>query len=235
MWKWCPLDPNQAACSPLFLPPGPGRGNGTYESTPTSVHASLLGTAPPFHRLSPRQTPNTKFPKSPTPDLDTTFTVSAHCRDNVWWLLFMVQKSFCEPPKTMFIPLYCALVRPHLEYAMEANRVCNAPTVKADINQLERVQRLATRLVRGLRHVPHEERLRQLNLFLLERRRLRDDLILAFKICKGEVDLNPSDFLLRPPWTGLPHILHGHAIRWYCSGCRMVCPPFSSTIMPLQG
>ncbi len=95
----------------------------------------------------------------------------------------------------MFIPLYCELVRPHLEYAMEAN----APTLKADINQLEWVQRLATRLVRGLRHVPYEERLRQLNLFLLERRRLRDDLILAFKICKGELDLNPSDFLLRPP------------------------------------
>ncbi len=64
-------------------------------------------------------------------------------------------------------------MRPHLEYAMEAN----APTLRADINQLERVQRLPTRLVRGLRHVPYEERLRRLNLFLQERRRLRADLI----------------------------------------------------------
>ncbi len=47
-----------------------------------------------------------------------------------------------------------ALVWPHLEYAMEAN----APTLRTDINQLERVQRLATRLVRGLRHVPYEKR-----------------------------------------------------------------------------
>ncbi len=44
-----------------------------------------------------------------------------------------------------------------------------------------------------------EERLHQLNLFLLERRRLRADLIVAFKIYKGEVDLNPSEFFLCPP------------------------------------
>ncbi len=137
-----------------------------------------------------------------------TFTASAHCKEaanTARRLLFMVRRSFSELSKTAFTPLYCALMRPHLEYAMEAN----APTLRADINQLERVQRLATRLVRGLRHVPHEERLRQLNLFSLERRRLRTDLIQAFKIFKGEVDLNPSEFFLRPPRAGL----RGHAYR----------------------
>ncbi len=43
-------------------------------------------------------------------------------------------------------------VWPHLEYAMEAN----ALSLTADVSQLERVQRLATRLVRGLRHVPYK-------------------------------------------------------------------------------
>ncbi len=96
-------------------------------------------------------------------------------------------------------------MRPHLEYAMEAN----APSLKANINHFERVQRLATRLVRGLRHVPYEERLRQLNIFSLECRRLRADLILAFKLFKGKVGLNPSEFFLRPPRAGL----RGHTYR----------------------
>ncbi len=96
-------------------------------------------------------------------------------------------------------------MRPHLEYAMDAN----APTLRADTNQLERLQRLATRLVRGLRHVPSEERLRQLNPLSLERRRLRADPILALKKLKGEVNLNPSDYFLRPPRGGL----RGHTFR----------------------
>ncbi len=98
--------------------------------------------------------------------------------------------------------LYCAIVWPHLDYAMEAN----ARTLRADTNQLGRVQRLATRLVRGLRHVPYEERHRQLNLFSLVC--LRADLTLAFKIVKGEVD-QPSDFVLRSPQIGV----RGHICR----------------------
>ncbi len=96
------------------------------------------------------------------------------------------------------------LVRADLEYAMEAN----ASTLRANIKQLERVQRLATRLVRGFRHVPYEERLRQLYISL-ERRRLRADLILAFKVSKDEVDLSSSDFFIRPPRAEL----RGHTYK----------------------
>ncbi len=69
----------------------------------------------------------------------------------------LLRGFFCELTTTAFTPLYCTLVRPHLEYAMEAN----VSTLRADINQLEFVQRLATRLVRGLRHVTYDDRLRQ--------------------------------------------------------------------------
>ncbi len=79
----------------------------------------------------------------------------------------------------------------------------NTPTLRADINQLETVRRFAARLVTGLRHVPYEERLRQLNLLSLKCTRLRPDLILTFKIFKGRVDLSPSNFFLRPSRVGL--------------------------------
>ena len=75
--------------------------------------------------------------------------------------------------KDTFILLYKAMVRPHLEYA---NSVW-CPYKKGDIEDIEKVQKRATKLVISLKHLP-----------TLKYRRLRGDMIEIFKIVHNYYD-----------------------------------------------
>ncbi len=58
-------------------------------------------------------------------------------------------------------------------------------------------------LVNGMRHLSYEERVQRLGLHSLQRRRLQADLITAFKIFKGLLDIDPNLFFLPPTRRGL--------------------------------
>ena len=95
----------------------------------------------------------------------------------------LIKRTFDFIDKYVFVKLYTALVRPHLEFA----NVVWHPYLRKDIESLERLQRRATKLVPALRDLPYQERLRELQLPTLAHRtrRVRGDAIQTFKIVKG--------------------------------------------------
>ena len=105
-------------------------------------------------------------------------------------IIWLIRRTIMYKEKQLIVPLYKAIVRPHLEYCIQAWR----PYRKKDIDKLEKIQRSTTKLIPELRDLCYESRLLQCGLTTLETRRLRGDQIQLFKIVNGYEDVDRNMF-----------------------------------------
>ena len=131
----------------------------------------------------------------------------AASKGNKFFLL--IRKNITYKEKRLIIRLYKAIVRPHLEYCIQAR--------KKDIDTLERIQRRATKIIPELRDLSYEERLNECGLTTLETRRLRGDQIEVFKILNGyeNIDRNIFFSLKKDKRT------RGHEVTLVKDQCRL--------------
>ena len=105
-------------------------------------------------------------------------------------VLGMIGRNITYKEKSLIIHLYKAIVRPHLEYCIQAWN----PHLRKDVDMLEKIQRRATKLIPELRDLTYEERLKECGLTTLETRRLRGDQIEVFKILNGYENIDSNIF-----------------------------------------
>ena len=125
--------------------------------------------------------------------IDNNLKFSSHIRSLVSKanrMIGLIKISFESIDKEMFLILYKSLIRPLLEYCVHAW----SPHFETDITLLENVQRRATRMVREFNQLSYENRLKELGLTKLKDRRTRGDMILTYRLLKGEEGIDFRKF-----------------------------------------
>ena len=159
-------------------------------------HVLHIGNQNPQATYKMNNTPMTSVDK----EKDLGVIVSAdlkpskHCTEVVKTankLVGFIGRSFTFKSEKIILTLYNSLVRPHLEYNVQFW----SPYYKKDIEKLEKIQRRLTKMIPRLRNKSYEERLKELNLFSLEKRRVRGDLIMLFKIFNGFANMNIQKYV----------------------------------------
>ena len=101
-------------------------------------------------------------------------------RDRANKILGFISRCVTNRSSEVTLRLYLALVRLHLDYAVQFW----FPYYSKDIGSLEAVQRRMTKMIQGLRNLPYRDWLKRLYLHILERGRARGHMIEVFKWVK---------------------------------------------------
>ena len=102
----------------------------------------------------------------------------------------IIKRSFETLTEENFKILYKSQVRPILDYCSDIWY----PSYIKDMSEIEKVQKRATKLVKGFWEKTYNERLKELDLPTMEYRRNRTDMIQVFRIIKGHDNIDPNMF-----------------------------------------
>ena len=130
-------------------------------------------------------------------------------------ILGLIRRNILHKSKDVILRLYKSLVRPHLEYCIQVW----SPYLRKDVILLEKVQKRATKMISELRDLSYEQRLHKLGLISLEKRRIRGDLIQAFKIVKGIDKVKVNKFFT----LSVASNTRGHKFKFCKTRTRLEC------------
>ena len=120
------------------------------------------------------------------------FNEHIHTKINkAYSILGIIKRNFKHMDSYTFTKLYKTMVRSHLEYAESVW----APNGKGKIDDLEKVQKRATKMIRHCQKMPYRDRLEHLKLPTLTYRRIRGDMVEVFKILTNKYDKNVTPHL----------------------------------------
>jgi len=104
--------------------------------------------------------------------------------NTAYQMLGIIKRNFFHLTPDSFVVLYKSIVRSHLEYSEYVRN----PHHQQLIEKIEKVQKMATKLIIAVKPLKYEERLRYLNLPTLKYRRIRGDIIEVYKMFSGRYD-----------------------------------------------
>jgi len=99
----------------------------------------------------------------------------------------MIERTFSVRDKDTLLQLYKSMVRPYLEYSVQAWR----PHFQKDIDLIDGVQRIATKLITSVKDRRHTKKVYDFYIYKHLTRIVRGDLIEVFEMFKGSENIDP--------------------------------------------
>ena len=126
-------------------------------------------------------------------------------------IMAVIRRSFTTLNQHNFVPLYKALVRSHLDYAISIW----SPYKQKYKDAIENVQRRATKQLPGMKNISYEERLQRLKLPTLAYRRTRGDMIEVYKLLHGKYDSDVSNIVKLHKDSDTKERTRGHSLKLF--------------------